>query len=142
MARAKPPRHAPNPAPGGQKSINLVEYAAAMDPVTTLATREPEAAVPAPIRKPLPPEHFVDHGTNAEMRWDVPHGPGDTPASRLFVRNHTETLLLDAATYTLLVHGDGLRSEAVLSLDDIRALPVTRASCARCRCTRGRRSCG
>ena len=91
MARAKPPRHAPAPAPGCAKSINLVGYAAAMDPVTTLAPREPEAAVPAPIRKPLPPEHFVDHGTNAEMRWDVPHGPGDTPASRLFVRNHTET---------------------------------------------------
>ena len=110
-----------------------------MDPVTTLATREPEAAIPAPIRKPLPPEQFVDHGTNAEMRWDVPHGPGDTPASRLFVRNHTETPLIDAATYTLLVHGDGLQSEAVLSLDDLRALPVTRTTCAH-ECTGNGRS--
>ena len=91
-------------------------------PATTLAPREAEAAGPGPIRKPLPPQHFVDHGTNAEMRWDVPHGPGDTPASRLFVRNHTETPLLDAATYTLLVHGDGLRRAAVITLDDLRAL--------------------
>ena len=88
-----------------------------MDPATALAPREPDAAVSLPIHKPLPPQHFVDHGTNAEMRWDVPHGPGDTPASRLFVRNHTETPLLDAATYTLLVHGDGLRAHFAIGHD-------------------------
>ncbi len=110
-----------------------------MDPATALAPREPEAAVSMPIRKPLPPQHFVDHGTNAEMRWDVPHGPGDTPASRLFVRNHTETPLLDAATYTLMVHGDGLRRAAVITLDDLRALPVTRTTCAH-ECTGNGRS--
>ena len=53
------------PIPGCAKSINLVEYAAAMDPVTTIAPRAPEAADPAPIRTPLRPGHFVDHGNTA-----------------------------------------------------------------------------
>ncbi len=92
-----------------------------------------------PIHKPLPPEHFVDHGTNAEMRWDAAPGTGDTPADRLFVRNHTVTPLLDASTYRLSVHGDGLEREAVLSLDDLRALPVTRTTCAH-ECTGNGRS--
>src|SRR3954471_23378577 len=96
----------------------------AMDPASGPPPGEPEAAVSMPIHKPLPPQHFVDHGTNAEMRWDAAHGPGDTPASRLFVRNHTVTPLLDAETYTLLVHGNGLRRAAVMALDDLRALPV------------------
>lgn len=84
----------------------------------------------AGIRKPLPPEHFVEHDTNAEMRWDVPHGPGDTTAGRLFVRNHTSTPVIDPATYRLAVSGDGVDlagSEPVLlTLDDLRRLPVTR----------------
>ena len=28
----------------------------------------------SPIVKPLPPEWFIDYGTNAEMRWDSPAG--------------------------------------------------------------------
>ena len=44
------------------------------------------------------------------------------------MRNHTETPLLDAATYTLLVLGDGLRRAAVITLDDLRASPVTRTT--------------
>ena len=109
-----------------------------MDSATTLAPREPETH-PSPIHKSLPPEQFVDHGTNAEMRWDAPPGTGDTPADRLFVRNHTETPLLAAATYRLTVHGDGLTREAVLSLDELRALPVTRTTCAH-ECTGNGRS--
>ena len=30
-----------------------------------------DPAPPTPIRKPTPPEWFVDYGTNAEMRWDA-----------------------------------------------------------------------
>ena len=110
-----------------------------MDPATTLAPREPERAGPPPIRKPLPPQHFVDHGTNAEMRWDVPHARGNTPASRLFVRNHTETPLLDARTYRLLVHGDGLRTTARRLPGRPPSLPVTRTTGAH-ECTGNGRS--
>lgn len=86
-----------------------------------------------PIRKPLPAEHFVVHGTNAEMRWDtVDHDRFLTPQSRLFVRNHTSTPEIDPHTYRLAVHGDGLdgapsREQAVeLSLGDLRTFPRTR----------------
>ncbi|WP_122817125.1 sulfite oxidase [Nocardioides pantholopis] len=91
------------------------------------------AAVPAgPILKPLPLDRFVVHGTNAEMRWgSVRARAALTPQADLFVRNHTRTPVLDAATYTLRVHGDGLarprgEQEALtLRLADLRRLPRT-----------------
>ena len=44
----------------------------------------------SPIVKPLPPEWFVNFGTNAEMRWDAVSGLGyTTPNERFFVRDHT-----------------------------------------------------
>ena len=67
------------------------------------------AGAPA-ILKPLPADQFVDFGTNAEMRWSsVDPRRYLTPQSRLFVRNHTVTPTIDAATYALKVYGDGLR---------------------------------
>ena len=68
------------------------------------------AGAPA-ILKPLPADQFVDFGTNAEMRWaSVDPRRYLTPQSRLFVRNHTVTPTIDAATYALKVYGDGLRT--------------------------------
>lgn len=52
----------------------------------------------------------MDFGTNAEMRWDsVRTRDYLTRQSRLFVRNHTATPLIDASTYTLAIFGDALR---------------------------------
>lgn len=86
-------------------------------------------AAPA-ILKPTPPELFRDFGTNAEMLWSsVDPRAYLTPASRLFVRNHTSTPRIDAATYALRVFGDGLatpraESEALsLTLADLKRLP-------------------
>lgn len=80
------------------------------------------AGAPA-IQKPLPPEWFVDYGTNAETRWDSvdPHRYA-TPQSRLFVRNHTRTPQIDAASYRLRVFGDGLTEPAgvTLGLSDLK----------------------
>lgn len=80
--------------------------------------------------KPLPPELFVDHGTNAEMRWDSADlTDGLTDQARLFVRSHTTAPDLDPVTYRLRVFGDGLAPRRVaddaleLSLDDLDALP-------------------
>lgn len=95
-------------------------------------TQRASAGAPA-ILKPLPPEWFVDYGSNAEMRWDSvdPHRYLTSPA-RLFVRNHTATPSIDPATYRLEVFGDGLaaprsRDQAVsLSYADLRRLPATR----------------
>lgn len=89
------------------------------------------AAYPA-ILKPTPADRFVDYGTNAEMRWDsVDPRRYLTPQGRLFVRNHTSTPQLSAASYRLRVFGDGLRTPRpgtdplTLSLRDLRRLPRT-----------------
>ena len=47
-------------------------------------------------RRRLPPEWFVNFGTNAEMRWDSVGGVGyTTPNDRFFVRDHTATPIID-----------------------------------------------
>src|SRR5689334_1955071 len=85
------------------------------------------------ILKPLPPEWFVDYRTNAEMRWDSvdPRRPLTSP-ERLFVRNHTATPRIDAATYALRIFGDGLAEPRAsddahtLSYGELRRMPTTR----------------
>ena len=82
----------------------------------------------APIVKPLPPEWFVTLGTNAEMRWEAMRGQGYvTPVERFFVRNHTATPSIDAATWRLRIHGRGLRDAQgiELSYDHLRRLPAS-----------------
>jgi DMSO/TMAO reductase YedYZ molybdopterin-dependent catalytic subunit len=83
-------------------------------------------ATAAPIRKPLPPEWFVDHGHNAEMRWEAMRGQGElTPTERFFVRNHTGTPLITADRYRLRVYGDGVRCPLSLTYRDLEKLPAT-----------------
>lgn len=78
----------------------------------------------APIVKPVPATDFTIHGTNAETRWEALRDTGSlTPIPKFFVRNHTSTPLLDAATWRLRIHGDGVRRPLSLSLADLRALP-------------------
>ncbi|GLZ33791.1 sulfite oxidase [Lentzea sp. NBRC 105346] len=80
------------------------------------------AAEPGPIVKPLPPEYFTVHGTNAEMKWTALSGHV-IPNDRFFVRNHTRTPVIDAATWRLRVHGNGVRRPLELTYRDLRALP-------------------
>ena len=70
----------------------------------------PGSGDPVPgIVTPLPPELFVPHGTNAEMRWEAMRGQGYlTPVDRFFVRNHTSTPRIDARTWRLKLWGTGL----------------------------------
>ncbi|KAB2343032.1 sulfite oxidase [Actinomadura rudentiformis] len=76
-------------------------------------TRTAHAATPhvgGPIIKPLPPELFITHGTNAETRWEAFKGTGQhTPVDRFFARNHVATPLVDARTWRLKLWGSGLR---------------------------------
>jgi DMSO/TMAO reductase YedYZ molybdopterin-dependent catalytic subunit len=83
------------------------------------------AGAPA-IVKPLPPEWFVDYGTNAEMRWEAMRGQPHLVANdRFFVRNHTATPRLDPASYRLALSGSGLRRGPVsFSLDELEAMPA------------------
>jgi DMSO/TMAO reductase YedYZ molybdopterin-dependent catalytic subunit len=72
--------------------------------------RAAAAAAAGPIVKPLPPELFEVHGTNAETRWEAMRGQGYlTPVDRFFVRDHTSTPSLDEATWRLRLFGSGLR---------------------------------
>ena len=92
---------------------------------TSLPRSEAEAAT---IRKPLPEDLFVHHDTNAEMRWEsVRPDEALTPQDRLFVRNHTETPVIDVESWSLRIHGSGLVAPEGVSLSyaDLRALPTT-----------------
>jgi DMSO/TMAO reductase YedYZ molybdopterin-dependent catalytic subunit len=79
----------------------------------------------SPIRKPLPPEWFVDHGHNAEMRWEAVRDQGYLLSTeRFFVRSHTRTPDVDVATWRLRVHGPGVRRPLDLSYSDLEQLPA------------------
>jgi len=89
------------------------------------------AAFPA-ILKPTPADRFVDFGSNAEMRWDsVNPGRYLFGQSRLFVRNHTSTPVIDRSRWRLRVFGDGLATPRpatdplTLTWRQLRRLPRT-----------------
>ncbi|MFI9576238.1 sulfite oxidase [Microbispora rosea] len=86
----------------------------------------PEAAPPPGIRKPLPPRLFDVHGTNAETRWEALRGEDYlTPDDLFFVRNHTATPLIDAATWRLTLWGDALRGGPVaFTYRDLLGMPA------------------
>jgi hypothetical protein len=90
------------------------------------------AATPAPttpIVKPLPPEWFINYGTNAEMRWDAVPGLGYfIPNERFFIRDHTSTPLIDASTWKL---SSGATGCAAAPASQRRSRSAT-DSCARC----------
>src|SRR3954469_25135636 len=83
------------------------------------------AGAPA-IVKPLPPEWFIDYGTNAEMRWEAMQGqPYLVSNERFFVRNHTATPAIDMAGYRLALSGSGLRrGPASFSLAELERMPA------------------
>lgn len=86
------------------------------------------------IVKELPPELFVTHGTNAEMRWEAMRDVGyHVPNERFFVRNHTSTPIIDAATWRLELHGSGLSNPRSFGYEELLALPaVTRDVAIEC----------
>lgn len=70
----------------------LLTLLAATATATALPVRNPAHAADSPIVKPLPPESFIQRGTNAETRWEALRGTGHhTPNALFFVRNHTAT---------------------------------------------------
>jgi DMSO/TMAO reductase YedYZ molybdopterin-dependent catalytic subunit len=78
----------------------------------------------ATIVKPLPDHLFTVHDGSAEMRWEAMSGQGyHTPNDRFFVRNHTSTPLIDAATWQLNVHGPGVRRPRAFSYDELLRMP-------------------
>ncbi|HWM09257.1 MAG TPA: sulfite oxidase, partial [Solirubrobacteraceae bacterium] len=100
---------------------DLLKLAAA-GTLPLVAPRAAWAQAAPPILKPLPPEWFVVHGTNAEMRWESVRDRL-IANERFFVRNHTRTPSIDRATWRLTVHGTGVRRPLRLSLRDLERLP-------------------
>ncbi|MGV9558565.1 sulfite oxidase [Streptomyces sp. NPDC003522] len=127
----------------GVSRRRLLTLLAATAAGTALGAPRPAHAAGAadtPIVKPLPPEWFVQRGTNAETRWEALRGTGHhTPNDLFFVRNHTSTPRLSADDWRLRLWGSGLRgapgeAEPVeFGYDDLRALPaVTRTAFVEC----------
>ncbi len=75
--------------------------------------------------KPLPEPYFIHHGTSVEMSWmqkqNDPRFLMDT--GQFFIRNHTGTPIIDAATWRLRVDGAGVERELELSYDDLLKMP-------------------
>ncbi|WP_066363938.1 sulfite oxidase [Herbidospora mongoliensis] len=95
----------------------------------TLGDVAPLAAHLNPIVKPLPGDLFTVHdtgtGTCAETRWEAMAGQGyHTPNDRFFVSSHTATPFIDARSWRLRLHGDGLEGPRSLTYTDLRRLPA------------------
>jgi len=76
------------------------------------------------IAKPLPPEWFIDHDENAEMRWEAMRGSGHlVPTERFFVRNHTRTPEIDVDRWRLHVCGEAVERELKLTYSGLERLP-------------------
>ena len=118
----------------GLSRRRLLQLAAAAIPLSSGAVRlaqgVPSAFAAGPIVKPLPPEWFINYGTNAEMRWDAAGDIGYTvPNERFFVRDHTATPIIDLSTWSLSVFGSGLKGQPDVdhavnfSYDELTSLP-------------------
>ena len=128
-----------SPAEHGLSRRTLLRATAAIG-LTAVPAGRATAAVTAPagpIVKPLPPELFTVHGTNAETRWEALRGTGyHTPVDRFFVRNHTSTPAIDLRDWRLRLHGTGLRHAPTagapleLTYADLRRLPSHEISAA------------
>lgn len=78
--------------------------------------------------KALPREIFIDHGLNQETRIETLRGL-ITPASQFFVRNHTNTPVLDVAAWRLRVEGNAVDRPLDLTFDDLLRLPSRSVVC-------------
>ncbi len=69
-------------------------------------------------------EDLLRGGGDVEMRWEGMRGLGHcTPADRFFVRSHSGVPRIDPRTWTLRLHGDGLRGDPVeFDLADLTAM--------------------
>ncbi len=90
------------------------------------------AQAPAPSGKlhvkPLPREIFIDHGLNQETRLETLRSYV-TPTSHFFVRNHTNTPVLDLGAWRLRVEGNAVERPIDLKFDDLLRLPSRSVTC-------------
>lgn len=86
---------------------------------------------PPPVVKPTPDNIFRSLNTNRETLFEAFAGQGYlTPASHFFVRNHTNTPTIDAASWSLRIEGAGVDNPTSFSYEDLlcfRSVTRTRA---------------
>lgn len=89
---------------------------------------------PPAVVKPTPEDTFRILNTNRETLFQAFKGQGYlTPASHFFIRNHTSTPTIDAATWSLRVEGAGVRNPIDLSYEDLLCMnSVTRTRAIEC----------
>ena len=93
--------------------------AAVGTPLRKVLAQQPTPAAPLVV-KPTPADLFYDFASNKEMRWENMYGRGYVvPNDLFFVRNHTRTPRVDAATWRLKIEGSGVQRPVDLSLDDL-----------------------
>ena len=79
---------------------------------------------PSPLVKPVPPDLFISFGSNQEMRWNQMYSRGYlVPNDLFFVRDHSKTPVINAASWRLKVEGSGVQRPLDLSYDDLLAMP-------------------
>ncbi len=89
------------------------------DAASAAAAGREVAPAPRWVKDPSP---FVQRVTNLETRLELIDG-FLTPNELFFVRNHSPTLRIDPASYSLRVEGDGAETELSLDLSTLEALP-------------------
>jgi sulfane dehydrogenase subunit SoxC len=97
-------------------------------PASLLAGRQREGLAARLLVKPCPADFFIDHGLNQETRLERLAGYL-TPASRLFVRNHSATPTIDLARWRLRVEGRAVGRPLELSFDELLRLPTRSVIC-------------
>jgi DMSO/TMAO reductase YedYZ molybdopterin-dependent catalytic subunit len=92
-----------------------------------------QSAAPT-IVKPTPEDTFRILNTNRETLWQAFKGQGYlTSASQFFIRNHTSTPSIDAATWSLRIEGSGVENPLDLSYEDLLCMrSVTRTRAIEC----------
>lgn len=89
---------------------------------------------PPSVLKPTPEDTFRILNTNRETLWQAFKGQGYlTPTSHFFVRNHTTTPVIDAATWSLRVEGSGVQNPIALGYEELLCMnSVTRTRAIEC----------
>jgi DMSO/TMAO reductase YedYZ molybdopterin-dependent catalytic subunit len=104
---------------------------AALASGVSLPRRAFAQAAPPAVVKPTPENIFRTLNTNRESLFEAFKDQGYlTPASHFFVRNHTSTPSIDAATWALRIEGAGVDNPITLSYEDLlcfRSVTRTRA---------------
>lgn len=108
-------------------AASLAPSAAAVTATPGLSPSPAAAASPSPLPvvKAVPPDLFVNFGSNFEMRWENMFGRGYlVPNELFFVRDHSTTPKIDTATWRLKVDGSGVERPLELTYEQLLAMPA------------------